>query len=129
MAKTLLQTYCDHTEEGAWAPGAVGQMADPAVLVVHAAEPCLRVLCVSPDQLQPLVVLLTGGVEQHVHLLRLRVQLPDAGTLCKHERARAERPGSEQLSEKFTFSDVSFADCCISHILHHGSVDSFITQR
>lgn len=67
------------------AHGAVGQLADPAVLVAHVAEPSLCVGCVSVNQLQPVVVLLTGGVEQHVHLLHLRVELLDSGTLCKHK--------------------------------------------
>lgn len=77
-----LATYQYHTEDAVWVHCAVGQLADPAILVMHAAEPHLSVCCVSVDQLQPAVILLTGGVQQHVHLLHLRVQLLHAGACC-----------------------------------------------
>ena len=84
VTNPTLQTYCDDSEDVVWAHCAVGQLADPAVFVLHVAEPPLCVRRVSVDQLQPLAVLLTGGVEQHVYLLHLRVKLLDVGTLCKY---------------------------------------------
>lgn len=66
-----MQTYRGHAEDVCWTPAATEQLAGPLKLVGHVAEPPPGVLPVSLNQEQSVGVLLTRGLQEHDHLLRL----------------------------------------------------------